>query len=306
MVLLSGLLPTGNVWAQRPYLEILDFDRPEAWAMSYFSSALLLTGYGPQDAREKGWLDIGLEVVHIPYLDEDYRRVGFNGGKEENLNNAPVGFRPRLTYYFTPRVSLTASYTPPIELWDVKPNILNGSLNWRALERGPWSVGLRVVAQSGAATGPFTCDAETVAAGLGDFENNPFGCVEVSRDRVHMDYYGGEISTAYRIETMGGLTPFFSVSWNHLRSKFKVDSTLFGQPDRRVEKTEGNTVTYSGGFTFPVGEKLSFGLQAAYTPLDVRRPGKTESENDSIVNVRAQFIWHFGRLWGRGKVSRDG
>jgi len=275
--------------------EFLAPARPEAWAMKYFTSVSLLTGYGPITPREKGWIDLGLEFVEIPFLSEDERRIGFDGVKEEDLNNAPVSIRPVISYYLAEKISLSASYTPPIELWGVKANIFSFSLNWRAFEKGPLALGLRFYGQIGAATGAFTCTEENVRAG-DDFVENPFGCAEVSRDRVHMDYYGAEGSISYRLEKLNGLTPYFAVGWNHLRNKFKLDSSLFGEPDKRLEKAEDNSVSYSGGFVYPLSSKLSFGFQVFYTPLDVIRFPDTVSENDSLFNMRAQFTYHWGKL----------
>ncbi len=299
LALILLLATTNMLRAQFANPEFLAPTRPEAWAMKYFSSTSLLTGYGPIDKREKGWIDLGLEIVEIPFLNEEERRVGFDGAKVENLNNAPISLRPIISFYLSEKISLSASYTPPIELWDVKANIFSFSLNWRAYEKGPLAAGLRFYGQKGAATGAFTCTEDNVRAG-DDFVGNPWGCAEVSRDRVHMDYYGAEGSISYRMEKLNGLTPYFSVGWNHMRTKFKLDSSLFGQPDRRLEKAEGNTVSYSGGFVYPVNDKLSFGFQVFYTPLDVIRFPDTVSENDSLINVRAQFTYHFGKLRKKG------
>ncbi len=300
VALILSNAPLEELAAQPRGNEFLAPTRPEAWAMKYFNSVSLLTGYGPIAQREKGWIDFGLELVDIPSLSEEERRVGFDGAKVENLNNAPISIRPIISYYLTEKISFSGSYIPPIELWDVKANIFSFSLNWRAYEKGPFALGVRLYGQTGAATGAFTCTEDNVRAG-NDFEGNPWGCAEVSRDRVHMDYYGGEGSISYRLEKLNGLTPYFSVGWNHMRNKFKLDSSLFGQPDKRLEKGESNTVSYSGGFVYPLNGKLSFGFQVFYTPLDVIRFPDTVSENDSLFNVRAQFIYHFGKLGRKEK-----
>ncbi len=102
--------------------EFLAPTRPEAWAMKYFTSLTLLTGYGPIAPREKGWIDLGLEFVEFPFLNEEERRVEFDGAKVENLNNAPLSIRPIVSLYLAEKISLSATYTPPVELWDVKAN----------------------------------------------------------------------------------------------------------------------------------------------------------------------------------------
>ena len=63
----------------------LDFDRPEAWAMKYFASLNLLTGFGPPQDLSPGSVVVGFEVDSVPSLDETQRRVGFNGTKNEDM-----------------------------------------------------------------------------------------------------------------------------------------------------------------------------------------------------------------------------
>jgi hypothetical protein len=243
--------------------------------MKYFTSISLLTGYGPIEKRESGWIDLGLEILDIPHLGEGYRRVGFNGVKEENLNNAPIMFRPRVTYYFKPRLGATVSYVPPIQVWDISPHMLSGALEWRILDTGKWSVGGRVYGQTGSVTGPFSCSNANVRAG-GDFEGNPFGCVRVADDRVSMDYYGVEVSVAHHLSNLGGLTPFFAVGWNQMEMRTEIDSSLFYEIHRRTEIASGDTVSISGGARIPIGERWTLSFQAMYSPLDVIRQGKTE------------------------------
>jgi len=104
-------------------VEELDWDRPEAWAMKYFTSVSLLTGLGPPTAREPWSFAVGLELDTIPHLDEDQRRVGFGGAKVEDLNRLPVFFRPRLTIGLPAKISLDVAWVPPVEVEGVKSNL---------------------------------------------------------------------------------------------------------------------------------------------------------------------------------------
>lgn len=137
------------LFSQRLEFEELDFNRTEAWAMKYFGSASLLSGYGPLLPRESGWVDLGLEILQIPFLGEEYRRVGFRGIKVEHLNNAPVLMRPRISYYLRDKISLIVSYLPPIELWDVKAHLFSGSLNVALWQKDSWQLGLRAYLRAG-------------------------------------------------------------------------------------------------------------------------------------------------------------
>src|SRR5664280_1223561 len=73
--------------AQSP-VEHLDFDRPEAWALKYFSAVSTFTGFGPPVARKPGSVDFGLEGGWIPHLSNSQRRVGFDGTALEDLNKS--------------------------------------------------------------------------------------------------------------------------------------------------------------------------------------------------------------------------
>ncbi len=63
--------------------EQLSFDRPESWALKYFTSAMLLTGLDTPRTREPGSLSIGFEIGWLPALSDSQRRVGFDGTKSE-------------------------------------------------------------------------------------------------------------------------------------------------------------------------------------------------------------------------------
>jgi hypothetical protein len=292
------LMVAPKLWGQFEDPVFLEDDRPEAWAMKYFTSISVLSGYGPLEKREAGWIDLGMEIMDIPHLGEGYRRVGFNGVKDENLNNAPFMFRPRVSYYFHPRLAVTVSYVPPIEVWGITPNILSGALEWRVLERGAWSLGARLYGQTGSVKGPFSCSEDNVLGGE-DFERNPFGCNRVAKDRVSMDYFGAEFSVARRFAGIGGLTPFFSAGWNSMHMQTDLDSSLFFEPHRRTEIATDDTYSLVGGARIPVGDRWTVGLQVYYSPLDVLRLGKEKAENDSLIHARLQFVYHLGKLGAR-------
>src|SRR5262245_30369726 len=110
LVLLSGEARGQTVFKTT---EDLDSDRPEAWALNYFASVTLMAGFGAPYTREPGSLEGGIEVDWIPKLSKSLRRVGFNGLKEEDLNQAPIFIRPHLTVGLPGRFAVTVSYLPP-------------------------------------------------------------------------------------------------------------------------------------------------------------------------------------------------
>src|ERR1700730_7283889 len=63
-------------------VENLSFDRPEAWALKYFTSMLLLSGWETPEELPSGSVRIGLELGWVPALSPAQERVGFDGTKQ--------------------------------------------------------------------------------------------------------------------------------------------------------------------------------------------------------------------------------
>lgn len=272
--------------------EQLDSDRPEAWAMNYFTSVSLLTGLGTPHHREFGSVEVGVELDWLPRLSKSQKRVGFNGAKEEDLNKAPIFARPRLTVGLPWSVGLTLSYLPPIRIFGVKPHLLALALERPLYERHPWTFGARLYGQIGQVEGAFTCPKEAAAFPPGS-SRNLFGCERKSADTTNQHSGGLELSGSYRIEAAGGLTPYLAVAGNFLDTKFQVKTRTFGARDRR--RLVANTWTFaaSAGVVYPLSERWSLSLGLFYTPLWVTRPPATESENDALFNARAQLSYRW-------------
>jgi hypothetical protein len=66
------------------------FDRPEEWAMKYFTSATSLSGLTTPDRPSAGSLAVQFEIGWLPTLSTAQERVGFDGTAPEHLNKAPV------------------------------------------------------------------------------------------------------------------------------------------------------------------------------------------------------------------------
>ena len=224
----------GSVLAQEVVrsTEHLDADRPEAWAMSYFSSISLLAGLGTPRTRDPWSLEIGFEADWIPQLGKSLKKVGFNGRKEEDLNKAPIFMRPRLIVGLPWKLALTLSYLPPIEVFGVEPNLFAFALERPVYERAPWTIGVRAYGQIGEIRGAFTCPSDVAKFPVGS-PQNAFGCEKKSNDIVTQKYGGLEFSGSYRIERLHGLTPYIAVAGNFLDNEFRVRARTFGFADRR-------------------------------------------------------------------------
>jgi hypothetical protein len=284
----------GDVFAQEQLksTEHLDADRPEAWAMSYFSSLSLLAGLGTPRTRDPGSFEIGFEADWIPKLGKSLKRVGFNGRKEEDLNKAPIFMRPRLMLGLPWKFALTLSYLPPIEVFGVEPNLFAFALERPLYERDPWTIGVRAYGQIGEIRGAFTCPSDVAKFPVGS-PQNLFGCEKKSNDIVTQRYGGLEFSGSYRIERLRGLTPYIAVAGNFLDHKFRVRARTFGFADRRRLLADAWTFSASAGVTYPLTERLSVSVGLFYSPLWVTRPPDTSSQNDPLFNVRSMITYRF-------------
>jgi hypothetical protein len=221
------------------------------------------------------------------------QRVGFNGIKYEDLNQAPIFARPRLTIGLPWRTALTLSYLPPIRVFGVKPHLFAFALERPLYERNPWTFGIRLYGQIGKIEGAFTCPKDVAKFPVGS-PQNPFGCNKKSDDEVTQLYGGVEFSGSYRIEQLPGLTPYVAVAGNYLDNQMQVRATTFGNRDRNRLFAQTWTFSATAGVVYPLTERIFLNLSLFYTPLWVRRPPDTDSQNDPLFNVRAGISYRWG------------
>ena len=284
LLLAPVLTPPAFVHAHAGHgIEVLDWDRPEAWALKVFASASQFAGYGPAlSAEPNSWM-LGLEIIQLPYLKRSYRTVGFGGQKEENLNHLPAVMRPTLTWNGPGRVSISAAYIPPIEIDDVRTHGGFAAIQWTAVEFHGWALSTRLSGQALRSRGPFTAWEELAAAGP-DPIANPWGVTGPSNDRAVLDTIGGELALGRRLP--GNWQPFVTISRTLLDLRFDVDSSLFGEPHQNHQEARGWQTAYSAGFRHQVQGRWEWGLQLFYAPLKVRRLFASEAEEDSLVHLR--------------------
>jgi hypothetical protein len=284
-----------NAWPQDNTLqgtEFLDSRRPEAWAMNYFTSVSLFSGFGAPRGREFGSVELGAEMDWIPRLSDAQRKVGFNGTKDEDLNKAPVFARPRVTVGLPGRFSLSLSYLPPIRIFGLEPNLFALALERPLYEQGPWTVGARLYGQIGDAKGAVTCPGAVAKFPPGAAEN-PYGCEKKSMDKAVQRYAGLEFSAAYRIERLGGLTPYLTVAGNYLDTEVRVHAETYGVHDRRRLKAETWTFSLGAGASYPLTDRFTLSVGMFYSPLWVARPPDASNQNDGLANVRALLSYRW-------------
>lgn len=267
--------------------ENLDLDRPEAWALAYFTSVSLLPGFGVPEERRPGSLEIGVELSAIPHLDGEQRRVGFSGSKAEDVNKAPLLLRPRAVVGLPRGFTLTVAYVPPVEVFDVEPHLLAVALERPVADAGDWRFGARLFAQVGRVRSDITCPDEVV--GSDDPEVNPTGCDEPSSDTVHMRYAGVELS-AGRAREGSSWRPYGALAVQRLDTEFEVDALTRGLRDRSRLTARGWTWSATAGVGWRSPSGLGVAVEAFYTPLSVERTAG-EVEDDPLLTLRSLASW---------------
>jgi len=270
--------------------ENLDFDRPEAWALKYFTSVSLLTGFGVPEERRAGSLELGLELSWIPDLDARQRQVGFSGSKVEDVNKAPVLLRPRAVIGLPRGFALTVAYVPPVEVFGVEPHLLAVSLDRPVGHAGDWRFGARLYAQVGQVVSDITCPREV--AGSEDLEINPTGCDEASADTVRMRYAGFELSAGRDAAAAHDTAwmPYAALALNRLDTEFEVDALTNGLRDRSRLTARGWTWSATAGVRYRHRSGVGLAVEAFYTPLSVERSAD-DAETDPLFNLRTLATW---------------
>ena len=289
------LLGVNSSGAQETFgeTETIDFDRPEAWALKYFASVTLLTSLGPPRPRAPGTVELALELVWIPSLSEDQRRVGFYGTKVEDLNRSPVLVRPRLLIGLPADISLELSWVPPVEVEGVRSNLLSAAIERPFLSTGAWVFGLRAYGQIGESEGDFTCPEHEAGIEPGA-PGNEFGCQEPSTDTATLNYLGLGLTGGYRLSGRREAAFNFGLYANYLDLEFQVDALTFGFRDRSHLVTDGFTYSATAGFSWEAFRKARLAFEIFYSPLDVRRSFGATVENDPLFNIRAMVNFPLG------------
>jgi hypothetical protein len=271
---------------------LLDFDRPEAWAMKYFTSATFVSGLNVPGETKAGAIGIGLEGGWLPRLSDSKQRVGFNGAVPEDLNKAPLFLRPRVTVGLPHRLAIIAAVTPPIRAFGVTPRLAALALQWTMVDGRDWSVGWRAHGQTGSVTGAITCPVRVLAFAPGS-PGNPRGCDAESSDVTTLRYGGVELQTARRMSrTMLGHA---AVGVNIIDGAFETRAQTFGSPDRTLLRATGVTFSTSAGVAYLISDRLAIAADGFYTPLTVKRTAASSRAIDPLINARVLLTYWIRR-----------
>lgn len=260
------------------------FDRPEAWAMKYFTSATALSGLGTPDTVGPGSVAVQFEGGWLPTLSAAEERVGFNGTSPENLNQAPIVVRPRVAIGLPHHLQITAAVDPPIRAFGVTPRLLALGLDGVMHDSGTWRFGWRAHGQIGSVTAAVTCPPGVASFAPGS-ANNPAGCSSESSDTTSLRYAGMEWQVARRISRR--FVPHAAIGANLVDTVFQTGAVTYGELDRTRLQTRGVTVAVSAGAGYQISDRFSVALDLFYSPLTVRRSVSSPSTTDPLFNARA-------------------
>jgi hypothetical protein len=287
LALILGVLGPAGLRAQSD-VEELAFDRPEAWAMKYFTSIALFTGLGVPRALDQGAMEFGLEGGWVPGLSAAERRVGFNGQKTEDMNKTPAFGRFRATFGLPSHVSFSLGFVPPLDIGGAEPSLFALAVGRPLWTGRDWRIGGRAYGQTGSILGDFTCDEETVAAGP-DPVRNPYACEAVSEDEITQQYVGMEVSGGFR---RGPWEPYAAVAVNYMDMEFQVSAEYSGTVDSSLLRASGFTVSSSVGVAYETPPGIRFAGEVFATPLSVLRPPSSSGGTEWLINARGMVSYH--------------
>lgn len=281
LALLPRAVPAQEVIADR---EVLDPERPEAWAMNYFTATSFMTAFGETAALDPGQWDLSLELGHIPSLSESQSTVGFNGFKNEDLNKSPVFGRARVTVGLPGRWVAELGYTPSVPINGLQAHdLFAAAFGRRWIERDRFSLSARVFGQHGSATGDITCPEEL--AGDPDPIRNPYGCEAASHDTVRLNYYGLDVTPAW---SRGAWQWHASLGVVRTEPEVQVDALTFGFRDRSQLLLRDVVPYLAVGFNVELREGWYAGAELLHVPLSLQREEGASTEHDPLTSLRVR------------------
>ena len=267
------------------FVDEADFDRPEVWGMKFFSSVGAMTSMGAIVARDPGSIELGLEGIQIPHLDQEQRTIGFDGTKEEELNRSPGAARVRATLGLPGKLSLVLGAAPPVRVDGVRAELYSLALERPLFEGDRLGLGVRVVALAGTVDGDLTCSEQD--ASIPPFQpGNEFACEAPSDDEGQLDHYGAGLVASYRVTDRTKL--HLGLNVQEMDLEFQVNALTGGVLDRTLILSDGSTWSVNAGAAYDRWERFGVSVEAFYSPLDIERPGQ-DTENDALFNVRGML-----------------
>jgi len=257
-------------------VEVHPFSDPEGRLLAFYSAAMSFSpaGFAPDESR----LSFTLEVSHVPYLNEAQRRPSID--KPESTNLAPFFPRPRALVRFGSWM-FEGSWIPPMEVFEVKANLLSAAVVMPSARLGSLEIAPRVWGTIGRVEGAMTCSPETM---LGHGTDLELYYATVCHSRESDDWFeprvvAGEAVASFALGSTGSRM-YATVGGRFDRTKFDIGVLTFdGQRDADHPILELDTFRPQGaiGASWRATRSLATGMELFYAPgslLTVRVSGR--------------------------------
>lgn len=274
--------------------QFVAFDRPEAWALKYFTSASAMSGLQPPAASPEalrfGSITVGMELGWIPELSRQQQIVGFNGRAFNDLNKAPILARPSIRVGLPAKFAVLAAAPPPFRMFGVSPRMLALGVERPLIDRQRWTIGWRASGQFGHVEGAFTCPRSVLGFAPGS-PDNPGRCLADSHDVASLRYVGTELQLSRRIGSKW--VPHVASGINWMDGAMQVHALVTRGMDNTRLWTHGKIWSESGGVSYLFSRRVGLTVDVFYSPLSIRRTAASPRENDGLFNVRALLSYSF-------------
>jgi hypothetical protein len=196
----------------------------ESKLLAFYAAPVVFSSGDAPEMLAPGQVLISAEVVPIPKPDPKIEQTSFCYiGKSENTRLAPVFIRPRIEVGLPMGLAFEASYVPPVQAWDAKPNLASVALSRTqqlplAIGARPIELMLRAHGTFGHVSGPITCPQsglQTTDPNAPCFGTNP------SDDTYEPNMFGAEGALGYTTPD-GRFSAYAGGGVNWLRPHFDV------------------------------------------------------------------------------------
>lgn len=244
-------------------------DSREADLFGHFAAPLAFSaGRGPW-LYQPGTILIGLEGTYLPDASDRIATPTTcrpDKNRPENVNILSAYPRPRIAFALPDGVLLEASWTPPVRVKTVKPNLWSFALSRTVPvnKNGTMFTG-RAHATIGHIYAPFTCGSTQVK----DSTNTVCFNGKVSNDRYSPNIFGVELGLGWAW-AHGRVRPFLGAGYNIIHPRFQVDFTNSADVTDR-QKVEVNLSRFvgSGGVTLVPTQSFTLSAEAYASPSDL-------------------------------------
>jgi polyisoprenoid-binding protein YceI len=186
---------------------------------------------------------------------------------QQDLNQAPLFVRPRVTVGLSDRLTLTMAGLPPVRFFGATPRLFALGIGWKMWSTERWILQGRAHGQLGTVTGAISCPPEILAFGPGS-DGNPTGCERQSADAAALRYMSIEFDLARRLTRCGRLAARGSFAVNVVDGAFQTNARTFGFLGRTRLASRG--LAYAGrlGLSYALGGRTALGRRLVCTAPD--------------------------------------